>query len=179
MTRIVAVVGMPGSGKGVLSRIAIDAGIPVFAMGDIVRSALQQAGLEETPENVGATALSIRTRHGEAFVAERMLERLSDQAAPLVIIEGVRQPEEMEVFRNAFGAEFSILAILSDETTRVERVIARGRGEDGDAEAFRAREARESAWGLPDLIAGADHSLHNDTDLATFESRCAAWLGAA
>lgn len=179
MGRVIAVVGMPGSGKGVFARIAAERGIPVFSMGDIVREALRLAGEAETPESVGATALAMREAEGEAIIAERMLERLAGREDALLIIEGVRQPEEMEIFRAAFGAAFTTLAIRADAEARIGRIAERGRGEDGDASAFDARDARESAWGLPELVAAADASLANDSDLPTFEAVCAAWLGEA
>ena len=178
MGRIVAVVGMPGSGKGVLARIAADGDIPVFAMGDIVREALIQADIEETPTSVGKMALAIRREHGEAIVATRMLPRVQAlSAAPLILIEGVRQSAEMDIFHSAFGDDFSILAIRSPAEARGERIAERGRGEDGDAQDFTERDARESDWGLPELIATASITLDNDSDLSTFESRCRVWLG--
>ena len=37
MSRVLAVCGMPGSGKGEFAQIFMDAGIPVRSMGDMVR----------------------------------------------------------------------------------------------------------------------------------------------
>ena len=43
--RLVVVVGMPGSGKGVFSDVARGSGIPVYVMGDIVREETIRRGL--------------------------------------------------------------------------------------------------------------------------------------
>ncbi|MEE2811689.1 MAG: AAA family ATPase [Candidatus Thermoplasmatota archaeon] len=178
MSRIVAVVGMPGSGKGVLARVAADAGIIVFSMGDIVREALLQSQLDETPENVASTALSIREKHGEAIVAHRMLPRIQAiEGDDLILIEGVRQSIEMDVFREAFGDDFTILAIQADARVRSHRIAGRGRGEDGTSDDILKRDMRETDWGLPELIKSADETLVNDVNLDTFESRCRCWLG--
>ena len=178
MTRIVAVVGMPASGKGVLSEAAHRAGVPVHSMGDVVRVALVARGLEETPSNVGVTALGIREQHGETVVADRLLPEIQASAEnhPLVLIEGVRQPEEMAVFGAAFGENLTIIAITAPNDARAARLLSRSRGEDGDDSDAASRDARELGWGLSELISMADWTIVNDSTLASFEADCEGWL---
>ena len=57
--------GPPGSGKGVISKRAVARGMVVLSLGDVVRSEVAARGLEESPENVGKTALSMREKQGE------------------------------------------------------------------------------------------------------------------
>ena len=52
--------GPPGSGKGVVSRSAAARGMVVLSLGDVVRAEVAARGLDESPENVGSTALSMR-----------------------------------------------------------------------------------------------------------------------
>ena len=180
MARIVAIVGMPAAGKGVLSEAAENAGIPVHSMGDVVRAALLARGLEENPENVAATAFGIPEELGETVVADRLLPKIqaSAKSKPLVFIEGVRQPEEMAVFAAAFGENLKILAITAPDAARASRFLTRGRGEDGDDSAAASRDARELGWGLSELISSADWTIVNDSTLTSFEAACEDWLSA-
>ncbi|HQC34822.1 MAG TPA: AAA family ATPase, partial [Methanoculleus sp.] len=43
--KVIGIVGMPASGKGEVSRIARDLGIPVVVMGDAIREKVKEAGL--------------------------------------------------------------------------------------------------------------------------------------
>ena len=68
------------------------------------------------------------------------------------------------------------VAIVADDEVRFERILQRGRSEDGDRAAFEARNAREIGWGLDRLIANADHVLDNNQPLQSFKAACVAWM---
>jgi dephospho-CoA kinase len=68
------------------------------------------------------------------------------------------------------------LAIEADSELRFQRILQRGRSEDGDREAFETRNERERGWGLDRLIIEADDVIQNDVDLEKFQVRCKAWL---
>ena len=70
--------GPPGSGKGVVSTRAVARGMMVLSLGDVVRSEVAARGLEESPENVGRTALSMREEKGEDIVVVRLLDRIEE-----------------------------------------------------------------------------------------------------
>ena len=55
--RVLVLCGPPGSGKGVVARVASERGMSILSLGDIVRAEMMSRGLPETPENVGLTAL--------------------------------------------------------------------------------------------------------------------------
>ena len=68
------------------------------------------------------------------------------------------------------------MAIQADNELRFQRIVQRGRSEDGDRAAFEARNERERGWGLDVLINDATDVLVNDVELAEFQARCSAWL---
>lgn len=86
------------------------------------------------------------------------------------MIEGIRGTAEAEVFKNQWGRKFSLLAIISDEEKRWQRILKRGRGEDGDREDFATRNTRERKWGLADLIENAEFKLENNSTLEDLEN---------
>tara|TARA_B100001741_G_scaffold309360_1_gene306896 strand:+ start:8 stop:646 length:639 start_codon:yes stop_codon:yes gene_type:complete len=171
-SKIIAICGMPGSGKGELSRIANQNGIPVLSMGDMIRAEANSRGLEETPGNIGLVVVSLRSQFGEQVLAERLVpsvETLSYTSVPIIMIEGIRGTAEAEIFKNHWGRKFSLLAITSDEEIRWQRILKRGRGEDGDREDFATRNTRERKWGLGELIENAEFKIENNSTLEDLE----------
>ena len=56
MSRVLVLTGLPGSGKSVASEIAEKMGIPVFTMGDVIRTETAKRGLEPNGDNIGAVS---------------------------------------------------------------------------------------------------------------------------
>jgi len=178
MPQVVAVCGMPGSGKGEFAAVLVSAGVPVVSMGDMIRAEVRRRGLEEAPNVFGEVAASLRAAHGADVLAVRLCDRVDELLTlhPLVLIEGLRGTAEQAVFSSRWGDNYRTVAIVADADTRFQRIQQRGRSEDGDRAAFEARNQRETGWGLEHLIDGADDTLENETDLATFHAKCHAWL---
>jgi len=177
--KIIAICGMPGSGKGEISKLANQKGIPVLSMGDMIRAEAERRGLEETPGNIGLVVVSLRSQFGEQVLAERLVpsvEALSHTSAEIIFIEGIRGTAEVEVFKQKWGNNFSLLGILSNEDVRWERILARGRGEDGDRQDFATRNTRERKWGLSDLIENAEYKISNNSSLEQLKQEFNKWL---
>jgi len=49
MGQVVAVCGMPGSGKGEFAAVIAEQGVPVLSMGDMVRAEVRRQELAESP----------------------------------------------------------------------------------------------------------------------------------
>jgi dephospho-CoA kinase len=178
-SKIVAICGMPGSGKGEISKFAIEHEIPVLSMGDMVRAESENRGLEETPGNIGLVAVSLRQQFGEQVLADRLVpfvETLSQTFVPIIMIEGIRGTAEATAFQNKWGENFTILAIKSDEEKRWQRIRLRGRGEDGSRDDFVIRNLREKKWGLEDLITQADYEITNNSSLNELKQEFQTWL---
>ena len=178
MTRVVAVCGMPGSGKGEFAAILAHAAVPVVSMGDMIRAEVQRRGLEESPSIFGEVAAELRSQHGEDVLAVRLCDRVDEllDGHELVLIEGLRGTAEHAVFSARWGPDYRTVAIVADTELRFKRIQQRGRSEDGDRSAFEARNQRELGWGLDVLIESADDLLSNETDLEAFHERCSDWL---
>ncbi len=167
----IAVCGMPGSGKSLVSENARKRSIPVLSMGDLVRHELKLRDLDETPTNVGEVALNLRATFGEGILASRLLDDLGNAMKhhSTVFIEGMRSPAELQIFRQTLGSQFIVIGIRSDEEIRWKRISTRKRGEDGTREDFAARDARETIFELPKLIDEAHILLENNGDLTDFQ----------
>ncbi|PKG31419.1 dephospho-CoA kinase [Methanoregula sp.] len=166
--KVIGVVGMPASGKGEFSKIASDMGIPVIVMGDMIRRAVEEAGLEPNDTNFGATANRLRAERGMDAIAMLCIPEIRKQPAPLVLVDGIRGDTEIALFRKTFSG-FTVISIDSSFEKRLERIAARARSDDfTTAEALTNRDTRELGWGLGNALKMADLHLKNEGTLEDF-----------
>jgi len=166
--KVIGVVGLPASGKGEFSKIAVAMGIPVVVMGDMIRTAVNEAGLEPNDANFGATANRLRAEGGMDAIARLCVPEIRKQTAPLVLIDGIRGDAEVALFRKNFSG-FVLVAIDSSFENRLARITARARSDDfTSADALRNRDEREQRWGLLSALRSADRHIRNEGTLEEF-----------
>ncbi|MBN1324456.1 MAG: flagellar hook-basal body complex protein FliE [Methanotrichaceae archaeon] len=163
--KIIAFVGLPGSGKGVASDIAKSMGLPVAVMGDVIREEASCRGLSGTDNDLGMVGNSLRREEGADAIARRCLQRMIASGSPVYVVDGIRSPEEVELFRS-HSKEFHLVAVTASDERRRGRINTRGRVDDGQS--LEGRERREIGWGMVAAIALADSSISNDCDLVSF-----------
>ena len=172
---------MPGSGKGEVAALAESSGVPVVTMGDVIREACRDRGLDPADHH-GEVARALRDEGGPAAVAEASLPRVRRalDRNDLVVVDGLRSPAEVERFREAFGDEFVVLAVEASFETRADRLAERGRdATDADRERLREREQRELGWGMGEVVEDADRSVENeDRSLEAFRAAARTALSA-
>ncbi|AZH27033.1 AAA family ATPase [Haloplanus aerogenes] len=176
--KVLGTVGLPGSGKGEAAAVAREVGVPVVTMGDVIREACRDRGLDPA-EHHGSMARALREEGGEAAIAERSLSHIRSalDGADAVLVDGLRAPAEVERFEEAFGDAFTIVSIEAPFETRVERLADRGRDDsDVDREALRAREERELGFGMGEVMDEADVTVENTGTLDEFRQRIRALL---
>ena len=175
--KVVGLVGRAGAGKDTVAGI-LGEKYPSVRMGEVVIEETRRRNLELTDENVGAVATDLRRREGMDAIARRCVDRLRSFDAPLVIVNGIRGPDEIRLFEDEFQ-QFYVVEVWSPERTRFERIRSRGRSDDtGDFEQFLARDRREEGWGLGEAISLASHRIANDGTLDDLRSRTEEMIGA-
>lgn len=164
--KVIGVTGMPGSGKSVISRVAESLGIEVIRMGDVIRD---EASIRN--EAPGKVAVDLRQEFGKFVIAERCVEKIKkissesdDSNNPIVLIEGIRSPWEVEIFKKNFS-DFMIIAVHSSPKTRFLRLKKRKRDDDSAeySESIK-RDQRELKFGIGEVIATSDYMMVNDGD---------------
>lgn len=160
---IIAVVGMPGAGKGLVAdEMARSLKCPIIRMGDVIRHEARRRGLEPTDRNLGRIMLEMRRRFGPAAVAERCLGKLATLRAPVVVVDGIRSYHEVEAFKRS-ARHVVLVAVFASTGRRFERLYGRERADDPKTwEAFRARDERELGVGLGSAMAMADYMVLNE-----------------
>jgi dephospho-CoA kinase len=171
--KIIAFTGMPASGKSEAVQLAKDKGIPVIRMGDLVWEETKRQGKPLDDKNVGEIAHSIREKHGMDIWAKRTVEKIrSLKQSPLLVIDGVRNVEEIEYFKQELGMDFLIIAIDAPDGVRRKRAISRGRTDDSkNLKDLEERDKREIRWGLQKVIADADIVIPNNGSIENFKKQ--------
>ncbi len=171
--KIIAFTGMPASGKSEAVQLAKDKGIPVIRMGDLVWEETRRQGKPLDDKNVGDVASSMRKKYGMDIWAKRTVEKIhSLKKSPHLIIDGVRNMEEIEYFKKDLGLDFFVVAIYASDELRRKRAIARGRTDDSkDLKDLEERDRREIRWGLQKVIADADIVILNNRSLDQFKKK--------
>lgn len=178
---VIGTVGLPGSGKGEAANVAEAAGIPVVVMGDVIRAECRRRGLDPA-EHHGRIARALREEEGDDAIAARTLPLIREAAGEsdrdAVLIDGLRSTVELERFREAFGDDFTLVAIRAPFELRAERLDARGRDDsDSDLKSLRERDEREIDLGLGDTLERADVEIDNTGTLDEFRTRVREVLG--
>ncbi len=178
---VIGTVGLPGSGKGEAANVAEEAGIPVVVMGDVIRAECRRRGLDPS-EHHGRIAGALREEEGDDAIAARTLPRIREAVAEsdgdTVLVDGLRSTVELARFREAFGAEFTLVAVRAPFELRAERLGDRGRDDsDSDLDALRERDAREIELGLGETLNRADVEIDNTGSLKAFRRRVREVLG--
>ena len=177
---IIGVSGRNGAGKGEVVSYLASRSFHACSLSDVIRDRLHARGEAESRERMIEEGNAIRREHGPGGLAVLLCETLPRDRN--TVVDSIRHPAEVEVLR-ALSDRFQLLWVDADETTRFERIRARGRsGDPEDLEALRELEARELGSGDPaaqQLLAVrdlADQVLRNDGSLDELRDQVQALL---
>ena len=164
---------MPASGKTEAVQIAKSYNIPVIRMGDVVWEEVKNRGLKLNDKNVGTIADQMRNEQGKDIWARRTLDKIKSlKKSELIVIDGIRNVEEIDFFKKELGDDFSVIAIEASSKIRQKRVMKRGREDDSnDIRDIKERDRREIGWGLDVVISSADVIVPNEGSLDDFHNR--------
>ncbi|QLG30166.1 AAA family ATPase (plasmid) [Halorarum halophilum] len=167
---VLALTGYPASGKSTAASILADADWPVVGMGDVLRDTVNWT----TEDEVWDYAQQLRDEHGPHGVAVACADHLEDllDDHELVVLEGTRNPAELEYLEAELGVETVVVWVAAPDESRVEWFAARtGRGEgyedhDVAAQKLEERTDREHNAGMGEYFDRADAIVHNNRGLA-------------
>lgn len=177
---VIGIVGLPGSGKSEAATVARELGIPVVTMGDIVRQETEARDLDPAADH-GRVAQALREEEGLAAIADRSLPAIRDALADsdAVVVDGIRSGAEVERFEEAFGDEFTLVAITAPDELRAERLELRNRDSSAaeGGETLADRDERELGFGLREAMADADVEIANASSLEAYREAVSDLLG--
>lgn len=162
--------GLPGSGKALVSEMAAERGAIIVSMGDIIREKAKERG-----EDSKQTAVNLRKEFGDDIVSKLTVEKVKkieeEGNEKLIIIEGIRSPHEVDMFKENFN-DFIILSIFANATLRFERLRERKREDDSDdLEGFQKRDQNELGFGIGTVISLSDKLIINESDFESYRKQ--------
>lgn len=194
--KVYGITGLPGSGKSIISRLAKNEGVHIISMGDVVRkeaekqnctpgiaavnlrkkygdNVIAQRCVEEIQNhsrdriNNSSNTVTKVYKTNNQKQSHRKFKKVQQE---VYIIEGIRSPFEVNIFRRNFR-NFKIIAIHSSPQTRFNRLKRRNRSDDStDFRKFLERDMRELKFGIGNVIATADFMLINDGPIPIFKN---------
>lgn len=178
MRQVIGLVGYIASGKSTVSQYFIDRGFKYFKLSDVIRKECLARKLEINRVNLQNVGNELRKTHAASYLVERTLKDASH--AKKVIIDGIRNPEEITFLRD--HSQAFILGIKAPKPLRLERYLSRlaERGEDGMTKAaFHKADRREKGVGegadgqqVKACLTMTDYTLNNKSSHENLIAHC-------
>ncbi len=201
--RFVGVTGLPGAGKGafidVLRTMLDEHGIATryYSLSDELREEARRRDMEVSRPVLRAIANQLRLEHGGGVLSllvvnkvRQELSLLSGDVALVVIIDAIRNPEEVAYLQRELAPRFDLVAVDAPLEVLVSRIAARARY-DEPAEFVRQKEAArrmilgeagndEPAHGhnIRRCMDMADWTIDNSASLESLARQTEAFVGA-
>jgi len=151
---------MPGAGKSTIAEGLKPKGYDIINMGNAVREEVKKRNLEPTRSNLGKLMLELREQNGQGAIAELIKPEIESSTANVILIDGVRSTDEIQVLRQLGNVK--LLAIHASTDTRFDFLQKRGRSDDPQTkDHFEERDNRELGVGISNPIALSDYAISN------------------
>lgn len=166
MNRIIAIVGMCGSGKSIASEYYENLGWPKVYFGGVTMDVLKEEGLEVNPTNERMIRERLRKDYGMGAYAILLLPKIEEYASEgNVVLDGLYSWDELKILKENFGEKLAVISIVVDKRIRYDRLETRDIRPFNNEEANTrdVTEIENLAKGGP--IAFADYYILNNGDL--------------
>lgn len=172
--KIVAFVGLTGSGKSSAVEYLTEKGYPKVYFGGIVLDEVKKRGLELTQENEQPIREELRASEGKDFVVKRIISQIHDLVGAgqhRIVADGLYTWTEYKALKHEFPGELTVVAVVTPKHLRKQRMAHR------EIRPLNSDQVDQRDWaeieniekGGP--IAIADYFIHNDKDLDSLHSQ--------
>ena len=172
MNKIIAIVGMCGSGKSVASEYLVNHGYQKVYFGGITYDRLKEEGIERTAETEKKMREYLRAQYGMGCYALLSLPQIKElYQKGNVVIDDLYSWSEYELLKKEFGENIILLGIVTDKKLRYSRVAIRP-GRSYNNEEVKDRDLSELAkLEKGDPIAFADYYVLNNGTKEEYHKR--------
>lgn len=171
MNKVIAIVGMCGSGKSIATEILEKQGWNKVYFGGLVYEKMKEEGIEITPESQKEYREKIRKEHGMAAVAKLLLPKIKEcMTQKDTVLDGLYSWDEYKLLEKELKNFFTI-AIVTDKKIRYNRLEVRPDRPFNNEEAKRRdlTEIENIAKAPP--IAYADYYIFNNGTIEDYKER--------
>lgn len=166
--KILAILGMSGSGKSSVVDYLTKRGVPKVYFGGMLYKEMEKRGIEITPESQGEFREMIRNTEGDDWVGRQAVAETKDLISAgqkRIVLDGLYSWAEYKLFKHEFPGLITSIAIVIPRQLRYDR-LARRPERPFTASEIRDRDLSEIERlqkGAP--IAMADYYILNDSSL--------------
>lgn len=202
--RFVGVTGLPGAGKGAFIDMLrpllteADTETRYYSLSDELRAEARRRGLAVERPVLRAIANELRQERGSGVLSRlvaaqirRDLAQLPAQEALVVIVDSIRNPQEVRVLREELGPAFILVGIEAPMEALVERIASRARYDEPDEFLEQKEAARKMILGetgkdepdhghnITECVAMADWRIDNSRTLEDLSEETHRFVSAA
>lgn len=133
MNKLVAIIGMSGSGKSVITDYLAEKGWNKIYFGGVVLDKLKENNLEITPNNEKMMRESLREKYGMAAMAIILLPKITESIKKQdTVLDGLYSWDEYLILKEKFS-NLKLVCVIADKNIRYNRVsIRKVRGLNND-----------------------------------------------
>ncbi|MBU1180108.1 AAA family ATPase [Patescibacteria group bacterium] len=180
-TKIIAIVGMCGSGKSVLADALVARGWGFVRFGQLTLDIVKEKGLEPNEKNEREIREKIRAEHGMGAFATLNIPKFDKALEEKnLVADGLYSWSEYKILKDYYGGRLTVVAIYAPPALRYERISQRFsdkkdvdlRNRNFSKEEAQARDFAEIEnldKGGP--IAMADYTISNTGALEKFKEK--------
>lgn len=145
--KILAIVGMSGSGKSVVVDYLTEKGYPKVYFGGMIYKEMEKRGIERTEDGESEKKFreEIREKEGKDWVVNQVIAETKDLISAgqkRIVLDGVYSWTEYKILKHEFPQSLTFIAIVVDKKLRYERVAKRP-NRSFSATAIRERDRSE------------------------------------
>lgn len=156
--------GLIASGKGTAAKYLEERhGATTFRFSTMLRDALDRFYIPKNRDNLIKLSEIMRGTFGEDLMAKTMAHDAEASHAPLVVVEGIRRPADIEYLKRLPG--FVLVEIFAEPRVRYERLTARKENLDDATktfEQFLADHERSTETSIPAVLRSATEHIDNN-----------------
>ena len=126
--KIIALVGLAGSGKSSAVEYLTEKGFPKIYFGGVIYKAMDEAGIEKTWDNQPQFREEIRRREGKDFVIKRVIKNIHDlinAGQNKIVLDGLYTWSEYKFLKHEFPGQVVVIAIVTPKYLRYQRMAKR------------------------------------------------------
>lgn len=161
---VIGFTGQPASGKDTAADFLISKGFLKVSGGDILREEMNKLNIPINRETINNFVASVRKEKGNGYLSLETIKRIQGNS----VISGIRNTEEVKIFREKLGKRFFLIAVETPLEARFERAKKRNRAGDSISfEQFKKEEDKErksesGSHEVDKVISMADFLIFND-----------------
>lgn len=169
--KIIAFVGMAGSGKSTAAEYLAQKGFPKIYSGGILHEEMRRREIEIIPENQYAFSSKIRSEQGEEIIAvlcATQIHNLVEAGQKHIVLDGPYSWPEFRYLKSEFPGSITVIGIVAPRKLRHRRLTKRLKRPLTEQQSTERDRFEIEDLGKGGSIAVADHYIISDGSIESF-----------